>query len=151
MKCDLADAVAGPLGRRPSAPMAAASSSSVAAAAEDRPQVGLVEREQAAAELALGGEPDPVAGRAERLGDAGDHADLAAAVAVAEALGRLDAPRAHRLEREHRVDAADDLGRRHDLVAAPGAVGVERHELDEPHRRRPARGRTRRSRRPRRR
>ena len=36
-------------------------------------------------------------------------------------------------EREHRVDRVEDLGRGHDLVGAPGAGGVERHELDEAH------------------
>src|SRR5438067_1871026 len=32
-----------------------------------------------------------------------------------------------------RADGVDHLGRRHDTVLAPRAVGVERHELDEPH------------------
>src|SRR5207244_3628949 len=46
-----------------------------AAAPQDRPQIGLVHGEQAVAELAVGGEPHPVAVPAERLGDAVDHAD----------------------------------------------------------------------------
>ena len=114
--------------------ISAASRSSISvvggAAAQDRAQVELVEREQAGAELALGGDPDPVALLAERLGDAGDHPDVADAVGVAEALGRLDVlavvgPR-HRqaLEREDRVDAFEDLaarGRPRPGVQAPSA------------------------------
>ena len=69
-----------------SASMAAARSSSDAAAAQHRPQVGLADGEQAVAELALGGEPHPVA-VPQKAGDAGDHADLAAAVGVAVPLG----------------------------------------------------------------
>ena len=102
-----------PTARSISAAMRSSSVVVAAAAAQDRPQVELVEREQAGAELALGGDPDPVALLAERLGDAGDHADVADAVGVAEPLGRLDvprvgwcAPRTGGLEREHRVDAA---------------------------------------------
>src|SRR5262245_18757081 len=50
----------------------------------DRPtQVGLVEREQAGAQLAVGGEPDAVAVAAERLGHRVDEADRAAAVGEA--------------------------------------------------------------------
>ena len=97
------------------------------AAAQDGPQVELLEREQAGAELALGGDADAVALLAERLGDAGDHADVADAVGVAEPLGRLDVLRVVRagdrqvLEREHRVDPLEDLVGRHDLVAGPVA------------------------------
>ena len=40
-----------------------------------RAEVGLVQREQAVAEHALGRHPEPVAGVAERLGHGGDHAD----------------------------------------------------------------------------
>ena len=62
---------------------------------------------------------------AERLGDARDHADVADAVGVAEPLGGLDVLGVARtrdgqvLEREHRVDALEDLAGGHDLVAAP--------------------------------
>src|SRR5947209_8509321 len=46
-------------------------------------QVGLVEREEARAQAAVGGESDPVAVAAERLGDGIDEADAAAAVGEA--------------------------------------------------------------------
>src|SRR5207302_7921197 len=44
-------------------------------------------REEAGAELAVGGDADPVAGRAERLRDGVDEADLALPVGEAVALG----------------------------------------------------------------
>ena len=78
-------------------------------------EVGLVEREQARAELTLGGDAHAVAALAERLGHARDHADVAAPVEVAPARGGLDVRAADRLEREHRADALDDLARGHDL------------------------------------
>ena len=60
-----------------------------------------------------------------------DHADVADPVAEPEALGRLDVVGIARLEREHGVDAFDDLVRRHDLVADSTPLRVEGHELDE--------------------
>ena len=77
---------------------------------------------------------------AERLGDAGDHADVADAVGVAEPLGRLDvlawrAPATGRCSSGNTASIAlEDLVRR----ARPGRdvqspVGVEGHELDEAH------------------
>ena len=61
----------------------------------DAAQVGLLEGEQAVAELAVGGEPDPVA-RARRTASVtlGMTPTSPAAVEVAEPLGRLAAPRA---------------------------------------------------------
>jgi hypothetical protein len=50
-------------------------------------QVGLGHREQAGAQLALGGDPDPVAVAAEGLAHRGDKADRALSV------GELPAPR----------------------------------------------------------
>ena len=72
-------------------------------------QVELVGGEQAGAELAVGGEAHPVAVAAERLGDRRDHADRAAAVEVAPAVGRRRAAGRHLLERVHGVDRGDDL------------------------------------------
>ena len=112
------------------ASMASDSSSSLAPDRSRPAQVVVLEGEQAAAELAVGGEADAVALLAERAGDARDHADLAAPVEVAEPLGGLGAP-GDRLEREHRVDLLDDLGLGDDLVAGPGVAAVERHPLDE--------------------
>ena len=109
------------------------------AAAQDRPEVELLQGEQAGAQLPLRGHADAVALLAERLGDAGDDADVADAVGVAEPLGRLDmlgvAGTGDRqmFEREHGVDAFEDLASRHDLFGNPAAVGVERHELNEAH------------------
>ena len=62
-----------------------------------------------------------------------DHADDARSVEVAPAVGGRRTTRRHLLERVHRVDPADDLVLADDLVPAPAAVRVERHELDEPH------------------
>src|SRR6185503_4599021 len=57
--------------------------------AADRPaKIGLGEREQAGAKLAIRGEPYPVAVRAEWLGDGVDEADLPAAVGESEDAGR---------------------------------------------------------------
>jgi len=97
-------------------------------AAEDRPQIELLEREQAGPQLALGGHADAVALLAERLGHAGDHADVADAVGIAEALGRLHVLAVVRsrdrqvLEGEHGVDALEDLVGGNDLIAAPLAL-----------------------------
>ena len=60
--------------------MASAISASVGAAAEQAADVGLVEREEAVAELAVGGEANPVAAHAEGPADRGDQADAAPAV-----------------------------------------------------------------------
>ncbi len=60
----------------------------VRAAAHRAPQVGLLEGEQAAAEIAVGGEAHTVAGLAERTGHRWDHAHVPGAVEVAEPLGR---------------------------------------------------------------
>ncbi len=50
------------------------------AAAQKGAEVGLVEGEEAVAELAVGGQADPVAAHAKRPADRGDQADAAAAV-----------------------------------------------------------------------
>src|SRR5581483_4227885 len=125
---DLADVVAGPFGAH--GPLDGGGQ--LAVGAEQGPQVELVDREQAGAELTLGGEADPVAALAERPGDAGDATDLAPAVEVAVAGGRLGAVH-DGLEGVDGVDGGHDLVGGHNLVGAPGPVGVEGHELDEPH------------------
>ena len=84
--------------------------------------------------LPVGGQPDPVAVGAERLRDRVDEPDLAAP-AVGEpvdARGRVRLAR-QRLERVAGLDQRPQLGAGQNLVGAPGAVAVERHELDEPH------------------
>ena len=129
----------------------AASSSSLSPRRRAAAQVGLVGGEQARAELPVGGQADPVAVAAERLGHARDHADGAAAVEVAPAVGGRRAAGRDLLERVHRVDAGDDLVLADDLVGVPAAAGVERHPLDEPHLDAVAVGRTWRGRRSRRR
>ena len=110
-----------------------ASSSSVSPAAHGTAQVELVGREQARAELAVGGQADAVAVAAEGLGDARDHADRAVAVEVAPPVRRGRAAGRELLERVHGGDAADDLVLADDRPAGPPARGVERHELDEAH------------------
>ena len=110
---DLADAVARPLGRN--APLDCGRQLVVAiAGAQQRPQVDLVDREQARTQLAVGGEADPVAVAAEGPGDAGDDADLAATVGVAEPLGRLSdrAPAPRRRTGTRRAAPRSRPGRR---------------------------------------
>ena len=94
-------------------------------------QVGLGHREQAGAQLALGGHPDPVAVAAEGLADRRDEADRALAVGELPAPRRAVALAAHVLERIGGVDQPPHLGVGQHAVARPRAVGVERHELDE--------------------
>ena len=72
---------------RPRASQRSASSSSAAPDAQRGPQVGLLGGEQAVADLPVGGEPDPVAGAAERPGDRADHADPGRAAVDQEHLG----------------------------------------------------------------
>ena len=70
-------------------------------------QIVAFQREEAGVEAALGREAGARAAAAERLRDRGDDADLAGAVAVAEAAGGLvGAGRLERLERPDGVDRA---------------------------------------------
>src|SRR5919201_2497928 len=96
-------------------------------------QVPLAAREEAGPELAVGGEPDPVAGRAEGLGDGIDEADLARSVREAEAAGGGGGRRRDLDERPPLLDQGADLAAGQDAVLAPNLVCVERHELDEAH------------------
>src|SRR5262249_50094057 len=67
--------------------------------------------EQAGIELAVGGQPDPGAAAAKRLGDRGDHADLAGAVPVPVAGGDLPGVGGRdRLDGPLAADLGDDLG-----------------------------------------
>src|SRR3954451_3658399 len=93
--------------------------------------VGFVQREQAGPQLAVGGQPDPVAVGTERLRDGIDEADLALAIgeAVDPRRGRALARRLDELVA--RLDRAADLVACEHLVAAPGVLGIQRHELDE--------------------
>src|SRR4051812_23616094 len=96
-EADLADAVSGPLGAdrphdlvgQPVVELVVGGAAGKTITPKDGPQVELLEREQAGAQLALGGHADAVALLAERLGHAGDHADVADAVGVAEPFGGL--------------------------------------------------------------
>ena len=63
------------------------------AGAQRRTQVGLLAGEQAVADLAVGGEADPVAVAAERPGDRGDDADGGRSAVDVEELGGGAAPR----------------------------------------------------------
>ena len=109
-----------------------ASSASVAPVAHRAAQVDLLAGEQAVAQLAVGGEPDPVAGGAERRGDAGDDADrLRARRRRGRARpGRCPAPATgvsvNRSPSRSRISAWDTIGERSQRV-----LGVERHLLDE--------------------
>ena len=119
------------------------SSSSVAPSRSSVAQIELVGGEQARAELAVGGEPHPVAVAAERLGDRRDHADRAAR-RRGSATGRpapRRGPAPARAGRRRRSRRRSRPGRRPGRSASAPA-GVERHELDEPHLDVRARGRT---------
>ena len=90
-------------------------------APEHAADVGLLEREEAVPELAVGGQADAIAAHAERPADRGDEADPAAAVDVVVIDRRR--PRilvGGRLERaDLAVDPLEDLGGEEDLVALP--------------------------------
>src|SRR5205814_6836531 len=89
---------------------------------------------QAGEELSVGRQPGARAAAAERLGHRGDHADLAAAVAVSPALDDLPGVvRRDRPERHLGVDHRDDLPRRHDVVYPPAVAVADVHVLDEAH------------------
>ena len=101
------------------------------AGAQRLPQIGLVDREQAGPQLAVGGDADAVAIRAEGLGDRVDEADLAAPTkrkTLAVACGSRGS-----LELMHGLDDLPDLPAGEHRVGPPIPVGVERHELDEAH------------------
>ena len=112
-----------------------ASSASRRAGPHGRAQVGLLAGEQAVADLAVGGEPDPVAGAAERPGHRGDDADRGRAAVDEEQLGRRAAARLHGGD-QHVVllERGQDLVGGDHLLAAPAVLGVQRHLLDEPQR-----------------
>jgi uncharacterized protein len=103
-------------------------------AAQEGLDVGLGQREQAVAQLALAGQPQAVAAGAERPRHRGDDADPAAAVGVAEVHGRR--PRVVVLGRHQRADLAldllEDLVGEIDLAPLPD-LGADRHVLDEAH------------------
>ena len=96
-------------------------------------QVDLVEREQARAELTLGGDAHAVTALAERLGDARDHTDVADAVEITPAGGGLHVRDRSTTPTGTPRDALDDLVRGNHLRFTPRALRVERHELDEAH------------------
>ena len=102
------------------------------AGAQRRAQIDAAGREQAGHQPALDGEARARAAAAEGLAHRRDHADLAAAVAVAIAARHLARVVAlERLERQLGVDALDDLPRRHDLRELPVVERADVHELDE--------------------
>ena len=87
------DAVPGPLAAHRRPPSGRRSPRRSAPARSAVAQVGLLAGEQAVADLAVGGEPDPVAVAAERPGDRGDHADRGRAAVDQEQLGGGAPPR----------------------------------------------------------
>src|ERR1051326_2349555 len=94
--------------------------------------VPLAAREQARAQLSVGGDADPVAAGAERLRDRVDEADLALPVGETEPPGGRRQLGRNLDERPVlRFDQGADLAAGQHLVGAPRAVCVERHELDE--------------------
>src|SRR5580704_18684627 len=103
----------------------------VGSVAERTAQVGLVQREQARAQVAVGRQANAVTIAAERLGHRVYEADLAVAVREpVDAGGRVGLAWLG-LERIDGVDRVADLGSGQHLILIPGVVGIEWHELDE--------------------
>ena len=106
------------------------------AGAQRRPQVGLLAGEQAVADLAVGGQPDPVAVAAERPGDRARSRrrspDRRRPGTARPARSR--AARSAGLEQvELGVAARSKISSAVTIcVAVPAVLGVERHLLDEP-------------------
>mmetsp|Transcript_23120 Transcript_23120/g.71719 ORF Transcript_23120/g.71719 Transcript_23120/m.71719 type:complete len:370 (-) Transcript_23120:90-1199(-) len=96
----------------------------------------LVLAEQAHLEVAVGGEPQPVARPAEGGRHARDEADAAAEPRQAEELRRLAAGLVHELQPVVLLDAVHHSHEGHHLPPLPLVV-VEGHVLDEPHLERP--------------
>src|SRR5207237_10775225 len=88
-------------------------------------EVPLAPREETGPELAVRGEADPVAGRAERLGDGVDEADLARSVGEAEPAGGRRRRCRELDERPALLDQRPDLRACQHAVLAPDLVGVE--------------------------
>ena len=103
----------------------------VGSAAQHGAQVRLAQREQAGAQLAVGGYADPVAVGAEGLRDRVDEADAAAAVGEAEGPRGRAGGAGLGLQRVNRMDRGTDLLAAEHVVGRPRVVGVKRHELDE--------------------
>ena len=84
--------------------------------------------------MPVGRQPGAGAVSAERLGDAGDDAHLAGAIAVAIALRHLAAVvGVDRIQRPARIDALGDLGGGHHVVEPPSVGMPDVHVLDEAH------------------
>src|SRR5262249_55793212 len=101
------------------------------ARAQGLAQVRLADREEAGAQLAVGGKPDAVAVGAERLRDGIDEADLARPIGEPMDAGSGVRLARHLDELVPRLDDLPNLGAGQDRVRRPGAVRVQRHELDE--------------------
>ncbi len=82
-------------------------------APQQRSQICMPECKEAVAKLAVGGEADPIACLAERLGHAGDDAELAVSVRKGESLGGRGAS-GDRCEIEFRSGRCQDLFGRDD-------------------------------------
>ena len=106
----------------------------VGAAAQRRPQVGLLAGEQAVADLAVGGQPDPVAVAAERPRHRRDHARPWPGRRRPGTARRARSPAAPRPASSVNSgpQRLEDLVGGDHRVAAPAVLGVERHLLDEP-------------------
>ena len=104
------------------------------AAAEQAADVGLLEGEQAVAELAVGGQADPVAAHAEGAADRGDHADASAAinVVIIDGRGARVLVRGGNQRSDLPRQPVKDLGGEEDLLTFPQSA-IQRHVLDEPH------------------
>src|SRR4030081_1189021 len=101
------------------------------ATAKQRLDVVLLDREQAGAQMPLGGQPDPVTDFAKGVADGGDDTDPAlAAVAKFETRRGRGLLIRDGIERKLAVYRLDDVAARDHRIHRPDAVGIERHELD---------------------
>src|ERR1019366_10242180 len=81
----------------------------------------------------VGRQSQTITGATKRLGHRGDETDLTSTIEESEPFGRGRTGLADRFERPHRVYSFEDLVARDQPVSVPLALGVERHEFDEPH------------------
>src|SRR5271157_4587824 len=104
------------------------------AAAQQAADVGLLEGEQAVAQLAVGGQADPVAAHTEGAADRGDHADASAAinVIIIDGRGARVLVRGWNKRSDLLRQPFQDLGGEEDLFTFPQAP-IQRHVLDEPY------------------
>src|SRR5689334_6274832 len=102
------------------------------ATAQKRFQIMFRETEQACADFAVGGQPEPVAVPAEWFAHRGDDSNFTAAIGKRPASGGLRRIRLFDgFQLEARLEPSKNLASGHDEFLLPGAAGIQGHEFDE--------------------